>query len=67
MKLIWATLPFLNSLKIAGFVSREIFIFKILGRVHSLAEAFLGEIIVFLRKKAESAIFNPSIYRNIQA
>jgi len=26
-------------------VSREIFIFKILGRIHSLAEAFPGEII----------------------
>jgi len=25
LKLKWATLPFLNSLKIVGFVSREIF------------------------------------------
>jgi hypothetical protein len=29
------------------FVSREVFIFKILGRVHSLTEAFLCEIIDF--------------------
>ena len=40
------------------FVSWEIFIFKILGRVHSLTEAFLGENIVFSRRTAESAIFN---------
>src|SRR6266571_6338986 len=40
------------------FVSREIFIFKILERVHSLTEAFLGENIVFSRRTAESAIFN---------
>jgi len=43
------------------FVSWEIFIFKILERVHSLTEAVLGENIGFSRRTAESAIFNPGI------
>src|SRR5207249_6760618 len=39
------------------FVSREIFIFKILGRVHSFTEVVLGENIGFSRRTAGSAHF----------
>jgi len=48
-------------------VSREIFIFKILGSGHSLTEAVLGENIDFSRRSAESTIFNPGIYGIMQA
>jgi len=57
LKLIWATLRFLNSLKIAGFVSREIFIFEILGRVHWLDETFSGEIIDSVAQKSRIGHF----------
>jgi len=48
-------------------VSREIFIFKILGRVHSLAEAFLGEIIGFSRRIRQLEVFNWGIYGMMEA
>src|SRR5438034_9513287 len=48
------------------FVSREIFIFKTLERVHSLTEVVLGENIGFSRRTAESAISNPGIYGIMQ-
>ena len=51
----------------AGFLSREIFIFKILERAHSLTEAILGENIGFSRRTAESATFNMGIYGMMQA
>ena len=49
------------------FVSREIFIFEILERVHSLTEAILGENIGFSRRTAESATFNMGVYGMMQA
>ncbi len=39
------------------FVSWKIFIFKILGRVHSLTEAFLGENTAFWRRTSRSQVF----------
>ena len=57
MKLIGRTLPFLNSLKIAGFVSVERFFFVISKRGHSLAEAFLRENIGFWGQKEVISVF----------
>ena len=45
-------------------MSREIFIFKILGRVHSLTEAILGQNIGFSRTTAESAHFQSGHLRD---
>src|SRR5438105_15646940 len=55
---------FLIPSRSTSFVSREFLIFYILGRVHSLAETFPGEIIGFSRRAPESAFFKSRTQRD---